>query len=298
MGEKFLIINADDFGMSHEFNCAIRDLLKNKNISTTSLMANGLAFQEAVDITSADNLQDVGVHLTLTRDSFDVDSPLIYEPLSGGKSLVKNAGGGLWQSADELKQNAKLDEIVCEIEMQIQKVFNAGINYTHIDNHMYSLMPRMEYEGYKAFFKAYRDIYNKHNRRLGFRMAKSFYNESGFNYIWSGRKIKPYINFNMKLLGLIGVDYCFAFPYYAERYASLESKVSLFDVFLTNLKKGVTELHVHPCIYSENLKKYNPTWQNRVHEYEMLKMFDSKQLKEKYGVTLIAYRDLIGEGMR
>ena len=296
MGEKFLIINADDFGMSHEFNCAIRDLLKNKNISTTSLMANGLAFQEAVGITSADNLQDVGVHLTLTRDAFDVDSPLIYEPLSDGKSLISNTGG-LWQSSGELKENAKFNEIVCEITMQIQKIINAGIDYSHIDNHMYSLMPRMGYEGYRAFFGGYRSITKRH-KHIGFRMAKSFYDESGFNYIWSGRKIKPYINFNMKLLGLHGVDYCFAFPYYAEKFKTLESKISLYNKFLMDLKDGVTELHVHPCIYSENLKKYNPTWQNRVHEYEMLKMFNSKRLKDEYGITLITYRDLIHKGMK
>lgn len=45
---KFLIINADDFGMSREFNLAIRDLMNNQSVTTTSIMANGLAFSEAV----------------------------------------------------------------------------------------------------------------------------------------------------------------------------------------------------------------------------------------------------------
>ena len=53
---KFLIINADDFGMSREFNLAIRDLMNNQSITTTSIMANGLAFSEAVSFIKGNRL--------------------------------------------------------------------------------------------------------------------------------------------------------------------------------------------------------------------------------------------------
>ena len=36
---KYLIINADDFGLNHEQNEAIKDLLTNKLITSTSLMS-------------------------------------------------------------------------------------------------------------------------------------------------------------------------------------------------------------------------------------------------------------------
>ena len=69
---KYLIINADDFGMSSEFNLAINELLLNQCISTTSIMANGLAFDEAVELVRRNNLGNIGVHLALTRDDFTV----------------------------------------------------------------------------------------------------------------------------------------------------------------------------------------------------------------------------------
>lgn len=285
--EKYLIINADDFGMSHEFNIAIAELLKNRHISSASIMANGCAYDEAVALTRSEQLRNIGVHLTLTRDNFAVDSPLIYHSLTSAASLEN--GYGLYVKPMELKERAEFGDIVDEIEAQIRRVAESGIDYTHIDNHMYSLMPRMGYNGYRAFFKAYHRV-RKGN--CGVRIAKRYYQEDGMNYIWSGRKLAPYVTLNMKLLGLVGVDYSFAFPYYAEKNKTLESKAVLLDVFFRNLRPGVTELHVHPCVYSEDLKSYNPHWENRVHEFEMLKMFGEDRLKDEYGINLISYREL------
>ena len=287
--DKYLIINADDFGMSHEFNIAITELIKDKYISSTSIMANGCAYEDAVALAKSEHLRNVGVHLALTRDNFTVEEPLIYHSLTSSATLESESG--LYTTPIDLKKNARFRDIVNEVEAQIRRVLEDGIDYTHIDNHMYSLMPRMGFDGYHAFFKAYHRA-RKTDQKCGVRIAKSYYLEDGLNYIWSGRKLAPYINFNMKLLGLCGVDYSFAFPYYAEKYNTLSSKIELLDSFLKNLKDGVTELHVHPCVYSENLKKYNPFWENRVHEYELLKEFGADRLKTDYGITLISYQDL------
>ena len=285
--EKYLIINADDFGMSHEFNIAIAELLKNRCISSTSIMANGCAYDEAVSLAQSEQLQDIGVHLTLTRDDFVVDSPLIYHSLTSSASLEN--GCGLYTKPTELKAKARFGDVVDEIEAQIRRVADSGIDYTHIDNHMYSLMPRMGYNGYRAFFKAYQRV-KKGN--CGIRIAKHYYQEDGMNYIWSGRKLAPYIKLNMKLMGLVGVDYSFAFPYYAPNDNTFASKIASLDAFFRNLRPGVTELHLHPCVYSEDLKNYNPYWENRVHEFELLKMFGEKRLMDEYKIRLISYREL------
>ena len=46
--KKYLVINADDFGMSSEFNQAICCLMAQGIVSSTSLMANGRAYDEAI----------------------------------------------------------------------------------------------------------------------------------------------------------------------------------------------------------------------------------------------------------
>ena len=148
--DKYLIINADDFGMSQEFNIAITELLKNRYISSTSIMANGCAYEDAVALTKSEQLSNVGVHLALTRDNFTVDEPLLYHSLTASDTLEGESG--LYTTPGDLKKYARFCDIVNEVEAQIRRVSEDDIDYTHIDNHMYSLMPRMGYDGYRAFF--------------------------------------------------------------------------------------------------------------------------------------------------
>ena len=48
INKKYLIINADDFGMSSEFNQAICCLMNQGIVTSTSIMANGRAYEEAI----------------------------------------------------------------------------------------------------------------------------------------------------------------------------------------------------------------------------------------------------------
>lgn len=286
---KHLIINADDFGMSSEFNLAIKELLLNECISSTSIMANGLAFDEAVDLARHNNLQNIGVHLALTCDDFKVNSPLLYQPVSGVHSLLDESGK-LYTNSRFLKEKASYQDIVSEIRAQIKTVKDEGINITHIDNHMYSLMPRMGYMGYRAFFSAYQK--ERIHGFCGVRIAKSFYPMDGLNYIWAGRKLAPYLNLKMWQLKLKGPDYSFAFPYYAENYKTINSKKKLLNSFLSQVREGVTELHIHPCVFSNKLKEYNPYWENRVQEYELFLEYNRTRLRKEFGIELISYSEL------
>ena len=72
---KTVIVNADDFGMSKAYNTAIMEGAKKGLLKSTSLVANGEAFQEAIErvIPECPEL-GVGVHLNIIE----------------GKALTKN----------------------------------------------------------------------------------------------------------------------------------------------------------------------------------------------------------------
>lgn len=286
---KQLIINADDFGMSHEFNVAIGDLLENCHISSASLMANGCAYDEAVEIIRSKKLVDIGVHLTFTRENFDNPNKLLYRSLTC-RSSISDGNGLLYPIRDYFAKYATDADIIEEIISQIMMILHDGIDITHIDNHMYSLMPHMGYRGYHLFFNAYQQLDIK--RKIGVRIASSYYTVKDINYIWSGRKLKPYLWWKMLYNNLIGVDYSFAFPYYAPNHPTLESKRELLHFFLATLREGCTELHLHPAVYSVELEAQNPYWLNRVHEYELLKELYPEQLLQRYGIELISYKRL------
>ena len=287
---KRLIINADDFGVSHETNAAVCELLENRHISSASLMANGCAYAEAVEMIRSRSLDGIGVHLALTRENFDSPAMLTYGSLTGGAS-ISDENGLLWPGRDSFAKHAADADIISEIKCQVAAILSDGIDITHVDNHMYSLMPRMGFRGYRLFFEAWRQV--RFGRRLGMRIARSYYMADGINYVWSGRKLKPYLWWKMLCNGFVGVDYSFAFPYYAPDHKTLERKRELLHGFLAALRDGCTELHIHPAAYSSDIERQNPYWQNRVHEYELLKELTPELLMQKYGIELISYRDLL-----
>lgn len=290
MKNKYLIINADDFGMSSEFNQAICYLMSQGIVSSTSLMANGKAYQEAIQYIQKYDLKNVGVHLTLTCDGFENDNKITYSSVTRSNTL-EDENGVLFCSYRDLATNASDEDIINEIYSQIMKVKNEGIEFTHIDNHMYSIIPYLGLRGYECFYKALHRL--KINRKIGFRHALRKFDIDGVRSVYSGRKIQPYAWAMNLFFHLRCPDFVFTIPYVSSQNGSVEQKCDLLNVFFSNVKNGVSELHVHPAIYSEELKKRNPTWKDRINEYEALKFYSKDLLMEKYGITLISYADLV-----
>jgi len=59
-----LIINADDFGLTPGVNRAIAELHQARAITSTTLMATGAAFEDAVAIAHANPALGVGCHIS------------------------------------------------------------------------------------------------------------------------------------------------------------------------------------------------------------------------------------------
>ena len=237
-------------------------------------------------------LKDIGVHLAFTRDGFDVQSPILYRSLSG-KAPLTDSTGNLHTNIASLRKCSILD-LAEEAELQFSKLLINGIDFTHIDNHMYSLFPSLGLKGYLAVFLAYNRIWDKQTSS-GIRLTRTVRYFPGMFEIWSGRKLRPILLAFAFLKKLHPIDYCYAFPFSGKDVPSLQEKKDLFSSFLRELPDGVTELHIHPCIDTLHLRNSNPTWQHRVHEYQMLKEINLKQLLEKYGIELTSYSALCRE---
>ncbi len=123
---KYLIINADDFGHNKEQNKAIKELLENRLITSTSLMAVASEAMDAADF-SRDISFPVGVHITLNSDGKD-----LYQSLTGAPSLGKD---GLWYESKNLTFKAKREDVRKELEAQYQYIVGKGARVDHADSH-------------------------------------------------------------------------------------------------------------------------------------------------------------------
>lgn len=122
---KKLIVNADDFGLTHGVNKGTIEAFKKGIVRSTTLMVNAEAAKEAFELAKENPDLGVGIHLVLTANR-----PV----LENLKHIVDEEGNFLKQSVLRAKQ-VDLTEVEMEFRAQIEKMISNGVQPTHIDSH-------------------------------------------------------------------------------------------------------------------------------------------------------------------
>ncbi len=141
-----LVINADDFGLTSGVNRAIAEAHEHGIVTSTTLMANAHAFDEAAvlahSLATSDSRLRVGCHVVLLDGE-----PLL--PTNQVASLLQpNPGNGCFRLRDNLSDFAiasfrhKLvpGEIEAEAAAQMERIQAAGVQVSHFDTHKHAHM--------------------------------------------------------------------------------------------------------------------------------------------------------------
>jgi hopanoid biosynthesis associated protein HpnK len=132
-----LIVNADDLGWTQGVNRGIAQAHRNGIVTSASLLANGRAFEAAVQMACESPRLGVGVHLNLSDGK-----PVA--PAEQVKSLLDENGdfsGGPEALLFRLTaKNLETKEVETEWNAQIEKLRAAGIRPTHLDGHKHVQM--------------------------------------------------------------------------------------------------------------------------------------------------------------
>jgi predicted glycoside hydrolase/deacetylase ChbG (UPF0249 family) len=126
-----LIVNADDFGWSPDVNAGIVDGHLNGIITSTTLLVNAPAFDDAVEQAKATPSLGVGLHLNFTQGRPVADP--------GSVSSMVDANGD-FRGARELimgliRGHIPAAELQCEILAQLQTFREHLGEPTHLDSH-------------------------------------------------------------------------------------------------------------------------------------------------------------------
>ncbi|MBN1787673.1 MAG: ChbG/HpnK family deacetylase [Sedimentisphaerales bacterium] len=129
---KRMIINADDFGLCEGVNKAVIEAHKNGVLTSTTIMANMPAVDQAIHFAKDNPSLGVGIHLNVLQG----------KPLSPDNSikLLTNDSGEFKYSAYKLAIETLLckktrQAIEIELTSQIASVIDKGIKPTHLDSH-------------------------------------------------------------------------------------------------------------------------------------------------------------------
>ena len=132
---KQLIFNADDFGMTNGVNAGIIRGHREGVLTSATLMANGLAFDDAVANAIANPKLGVGCHLVLVGGK-SVSPPAQIPSLADPQG---NLPDSLTMFAARVTAGRiKAEDIERELRAQIQKIRASGIVPTHLDTHKHT----------------------------------------------------------------------------------------------------------------------------------------------------------------
>ena len=130
-----LIVNADDFGLHSAVNAAVIDGHRTGIITSTSLLAGGEAFTEAVSMAKNNPKLGIGVHIALVGGLKPVCEP------SEVPSLLTSEGVFPETYIDFIKRiytgKINYSELRKEIHAQIERIMESGLHVTHIDGHQH-----------------------------------------------------------------------------------------------------------------------------------------------------------------
>lgn len=229
--DHFVIINADDFGITAGVNKAIFELVDAGVLTSTSVMTNMPTYR---DIAVLKDRIGIGVHFNLT-----VGNPVL-EPQSV-PSLVNTEGYfyDLSQLLTRIKEGKIVrEEVEFEFEAQIKQLINTGIKPDHINSHE-SLIK------YPFFNKIIKKLAKKY-KIAGVRT----YSPRKFDYsrLLNPRKILISFYLEFQRYRWKKEGFSVADKYDSLMEIGLNTKLAykkLKDIFL-NLPDGILEFCIHP----------------------------------------------------
>lgn len=294
--DKWLIVNADEFGLTESVNIGIVEAHREGIVTSTTMIVNMWAFENAVIHARENQSLGVGVHLNLTDGR-----PIL--PTADVPTLVNKEG--CFYKRNQLIWKLLLGQVdFCEIraefEAQIKKLEYAGITPTHLDSHQSIYM-------HPSIFKIAISIAKERN------MPMRLQQEEGLNNAFSSGKeslrylLSPNYPKNVFMVSL------------AKQYRRIMKKwgFSTSDHFITtfsffrkdnanpdvilakeiaSLRRGVTEMMSHPGYVDRHLEEFVMGGRKeaylREEELRMLKSPLVKEMLDRNGIELLHYGQL------
>jgi len=268
---KLLIIHADDLGVAHSVNQAGIELFEQKGITSGSIMVPCPWFTEFAEYAKKHQELDLGIHLTLTAewDNYKWGGVM---PANEIPSLL-NEKGFFYATVEEFGKNARAEEVEKEIRAQIERALAFGVNPTHIDTHMGSVMANPE------FLKIY----------------LSMEKEYGIPVFVPGELI-PFLS--EELLELLGPD-----PLTIDQMHMLSQDGTPGEWFegyrkiMEDLKPGLNEIIIHPGIDNAELQAvtidhpdFGAAWRQR--DLDVFLSDEMKSLIKEYDIQLITWKEI------
>jgi chitin disaccharide deacetylase len=261
---KRLIVNADDFGFTPDVNEGIVHGYRHGILTSTTLMANGEAFEDAVRRAREAPVLDIGCHLVLI----------------GGRSLVPPYAplpANLAQLVRAL--TARTIQPYEEMRAQIRAIQGSGLEPTHLDTHKHTHLAPPVLDAVARLSKEFGIPWVRRPFDLPY---------AGMHRNWITRATsaaRPFFHRALQRNGCRTTDHFVGFQ--------LTGRLRTAELvrLLHALPEGLTEFMCHPGFCREPLQKA-PTRLKESREVELraLTAPDVRAAIERQAIRLVSYR--------
>jgi chitin disaccharide deacetylase len=283
-----LILNADDFGLTRGVNEGIIRAHRDGILTSATLMANGLAFEDAVERARAVPSLGVGCHLVLVGGraiSAPDDIPSLVDregklPGSLGSLVTRLSAGFIREK-----------HIEREFHAQIKKIRRAGIEPTHLDTHKHThAHPRvMERLGRVAQDLGIRRVRKPiEDLRDSWKTTRLRGTSSSAQILAAAvRAVAPCFRSILRRYGLRSPDHFLGLV----MTGRLDS--AALRCMIDTLREGRTEIMLHPGLADADLAQTGSRLQDqRLTELEALMDPEIKSILTERRIRLISFREL------
>ncbi len=275
--DRLVIIHTDDIGMCHASLQAFKDLWKFGTITSGATMVPCPWFPATAQMCRENPGIDMGVHATLNAE---------WESYRWGPVSTRDAASGLldtdgyfhqWQPA--VYDNAQPEAVEKEVNAQIERALAAGIDVTHVDSHMGTIMSPLYIQSYIQAAAG----------RLLPNMLPRIDAKTMEMLGMSANEIQAYqpILQQLEKMGVPMLEGLVSMPL-DEPSGQMETAKSL----LRNLPVGITHFVLHPSIDTAELRAIAPDWESRVANYNTFMSDELKKFIESEDIKLIGYRPI------
>ena len=285
---KAVVLHADDIGSTQATIPAYKDLVTRGSISAASVMvpcpwfpAAAQAFRETAELPQA----DVGVHLTHTSEweafRWGPITPAGRDPQNG----LLDPAGYFHRQTEPVQTTGNADTVTAEMEGQIERALDlngAGIDVTHIDTHMGTMMHPRFLPSYVATGFKYRVPV------FAIRLTTELLLKNGYDE----ETAKQWVA-NSEMVEAQGMP---LFNGYS--MLPLREKTAFKDRLehgrrtLEEAPAGLYYFIIHPAVDSPELRGTAPDWEARVMDYTLFMSDTWQKTVEASGVNVVSMRQL------
>lgn len=277
--DRAVIIHADDIGMCHASVQAFKDLWAFGTITSGAAMVPCPWFPAVAQLCRENPEIDMGVHATLNAEweSYRWGPLSTQDPESG----LLDSQGYFHQWQEAVYEHAGPEAVEKEANAQIERALAAGIDVTHVDTHMGTIMnPR--------FIQSY--IQAATSRLLPCMLPRT--NARGVEVIEiPASELQAYEPI-MQQLEAIGVPMLNGLLFMPLDEPDEQIQMDTAKALLGDLPPGITHLILHPAIDTAELRSLATEWESRVANYNVFMSDEIKDFIGSQDIRLIGYRQI------